>query len=96
MCSVCPSQKMTKKEKQPKRERTACQTDWTNKKPPEPKRLFMSSVKQRLSPPPSISKAASTLKPAVTKNGWFVSTTRTFQRAEGRAVVLIHTAMRAS
>ena len=51
-------------------------TDSTNRKPPKPKRplLCISSVKQRLSPPPlpSISKAASTNNPLSIEMGWFV------------------------
>ena len=65
MCSVCPSQKMTKKQKLKKRERTTYQTDLTNKKPPELKRLCISSVTNSdWAPPPSISHAAICVHPS--------------------------------
>ena len=44
MYSVCPSQKMTKKQKMKKRERATCQTDLTHKKPPKQNRLYISSL----------------------------------------------------
>ena len=70
MCGVCPSQKMTKKQKI-RRKRTTCQTDLARKKPPKPKRLCISSsVKQRPSPFKHLPRSLDE-KPNVHKNGWF-------------------------
>ena len=81
---------MTKKHKMKKRERTTCQTGLTNRKPSKPKRLCISSVKQRLSRPSKHIPHSLGQKARVCKNGWFVTATRTFQCAEGRVVSLIH------
>ena len=44
--------------------------------------------------PPGVSNTASTTnKHAVHKNGWFLTATRTLQRAKGRGVLLVHTGM---
>ena len=87
MCSMCPSQKNDEEiENEKKCERTTCQTNLRNKKPPKPNRLCISSVKQRLSPPSKHFQRSLDQTPFVHKSGWFVAATRIFQRAEGRAV----------